>query len=76
MNVEQRIIKIVASQLKVDETSFTMGTNIVEDLGGDSLDAAEIIFDIEDEFGIELSKEDYVGMRTIQNLVEMVSKKI
>jgi acyl carrier protein len=76
MNVEQRIIKIVASQLKVDETSFKLDTNIVEDLGGDSLDAAEIIFDIEDEFGIELSKEEYTGMRTIQNLVEMVSKKI
>ena len=67
---------IVASQLNVDETSFKLDTNIVEDLGGDSLDAAEIIFDIEDEFGIELSKEEYTGMRTIQNLVEMVSKKI
>jgi acyl carrier protein len=77
MNVEQQIIKIVASQLNIEDLStITSDTHLVDDLGADSLDAAEILFDLEDLFKIEVVKEDFVGRRTISSLVELVNSKI
>jgi acyl carrier protein len=77
MNTEQTLIKIVAANLNIDDLStITADTHLVDDLGADSLDAAEILFDIEDAFNIEVMKEEFQGRRTIKSLVELIESKI
>jgi len=51
--IEEKIVKIITSEMRLDEPVAL--TDNLSDLNADSLDRAEIIFSIEDEFGIELN---------------------
>ena len=49
----EKLKKIIAEVLNVDEEEITMETTFVDDLGADSLDIFQIIMGIEEEFDIE-----------------------
>lgn len=53
-----KIKKIIAEVLNVDEEEITMDTTFVDDLGADSLDIYQIIMGIEEEFDIEIPNEE------------------
>lgn len=55
---EATIIRIVADVLGVDELTLSRETDIVNDLGADSLDLVELVMYIEDELLIELSDDE------------------
>ena len=54
----EKLKKIIAEVLTVDEEEITLDTRFTDDLGADSLDVFQIIMGIEEEFGIEISNED------------------
>ena len=70
----EKVKAIVARELNVEESSLTMETNFVEDLGADSLDAVEIIMAVEDEFGVEVNDDDAQGIKTVGDIVALVEK--
>ena len=76
MNIEDQVKQIVATTLNIESSEISNTSHIADELGADSLDAAEIIFEIEEVFEIDLDKADYSEMRTVQDLVDMVSKKL
>ena len=49
-----------------------MDTDIVEDLGADSLDAVELVMAVEEEFGCELDDETAQNIRKISDIVKYV----
>ena len=53
----EKLKKIIAEVLNVDEEEITMETTFVDDLGADSLDIFQIIMGIEEEFDIEIANE-------------------
>ena len=50
-NIEQRVKKIVAEQLGVNEADIKNESSFVDDLGADSLDTVELVMALEEEFG-------------------------
>ena len=70
--VFEKIQDIIANQLDVAKDEIAMETNLVKDLGGDSLDAVEIIMAIEDEFGIEIPDDQAEQFKLVGNLVKYV----
>jgi len=73
----EKIRAIIADQFGIDENEITMDTNILEDLEADSLDVVELSMSIEGEFSLdEMQEEDLKGLRTVGDLVELVSKAI
>ena len=69
-----KIKDIIIDQLQVEESDVAMDTNLMKDLSADSLDAAEIIMAIEDEFGIEIPDEDAENIQTVGDLVKYVEE--
>ena len=70
----ERVKKIIAEQLGVDEGNITPKTSFVEDLNADSLDLVELIMSLEEEFGqgsqsFEISDEDAEKIITVQDAV-------
>ena len=68
----EKIKAILAEQLDVDENSITADTNIVDDLGADSLDVVELIMSVEDEFQIEVPDEAIEKMESVGDIVAFV----
>lgn len=56
--IQDRLRKIVAEQLGVDESKVVPSASFTEDLNADSLDLVELIMSLEEEFGIEIPDED------------------
>ena len=53
-NIEQRVKKIVAEQLGVNESEIKNESSFVDDLGADSLDTVELVMALEEEFECEI----------------------
>ena len=58
MAVDERVKKIIAEQLGVEEDDVVPEAKFVEDLGADSLDTVELVMALEEEFEIEIPDED------------------
>ena len=71
-----KIKKILADTLDVNEDEISADTNIATDLGADSLDVVEILMSIEDEFDIEIPDSEIENIRTVGELVEYIEKNI
>jgi len=77
MDVRERAMDILAMQMGLDKTKINDEDKLVDTLAMDSLDAVELVMEIEEEFDIVL--EDEVaqkvvtvgdGLKLIQTLLE------
>lgn len=69
-----RLKKIVAEQLGVDESEVTPQASFVDDLNADSLDLVELIMSLEEEFGMEIPDQDAEKIRTVQEAVDYIDE--
>ena len=77
--VFDRVRKIIAEQLGVDEGEIKPETSFVDDLNADSLDLVELIMSLEEEFSkegkaIEISDEDAEKIATVQDAVNYIKE--
>lgn len=69
-NIENQVKGIIARVANIDPQSVTLNARIVEDLGVDSLDIIEIIMNVEEALGIEVSDEQAEQMSTVSDAFE------
>ncbi len=72
-NIEQRVKKIVAEQLGVNEAEVKATSSFVDDLGADSLDTVELVMALEEEFECEIPDEQAEKITTVQLAVDYVN---
>ena len=72
----EKLKKIIAEVLNVDEEEITMETTFVDDLGADSLDIFQIIMGIEEEFDIEIANEDAEHIVAVSDAVEEIKNAL
>ncbi len=72
----EKLKKIIADVLNVDEAEIAMDTTFVDDLGADSLDIFQIIMGIEEEFDIEINNEDAERITTVSDAVEEIKNAL
>ncbi len=72
----EKIKKIIAEVLNVDEEEISMDTTFVDDLGADSLDVFQIIMGIEEEFDIEIANEEAEKIATVGDAVEQIKNAL
>ena len=70
--VFEKIKLILSNQFDVEEDAITMETNIMEDLGADSLDVVDMLMSLEDEFDVEIPDEEIERIRTVGELVAYI----
>jgi len=77
--VLERVSKLIAEQLGVEEAEIKPETSFVEDLNADSLDLVELIMSLEEEFSktgktVEVSDEDAEKIATVQDAVDYIKE--
>ena len=70
----EKLKKIIAEVLNVDENEITMENTFIDDLGADSLDVFQIIMGLEEEFDIEIPNEEAEKIVTVGDAVEQIKK--
>ena len=70
----EKVRSALAKQFEMDPQTITMDTNLIDDIGADSLDVVELIMSLEDEFGIAISDEDAAQLYTVRRIVEYLEK--
>lgn len=75
--VLEKIKEILSAQFEVDADTITADTDIVDDLGADSLDLVDMLMSLEDEFNIgEVPDEMIEKIRTVGQLVTYIEENM
>jgi acyl carrier protein len=71
--IENKVKKIVAEHLGVDEGKIASNSSFIDDLGADSLDQVELVMAFEEEFGCEIPDEEAEKIVTVQDAVKYIN---
>ncbi len=71
-DIEQRVKKIVAEQLGVNEADIKNESSFVDDLGADSLDTVELVMALEEEFETEIPDDQAEKITTVQQAIDYI----
>lgn len=72
MDVFETVKKAIVDELSIDPKKVTLDSKLKEDLGADSIDAVQIIMDLEDAFGIEIDEDNAGAMETVGDVVKYI----
>ncbi|MEO0688366.1 MAG: acyl carrier protein [Cyanobacteria bacterium J06649_11] len=72
----EKVKKIVAEQLGVEDEKITPNAHFANDLGADSLDTVELVMALEEEFDIEIPDEAAEKITTVQEAVDYINGKV
>lgn len=70
----EKIKKLLAEQINISEDEIKMESDIINDLGADSLDVVEMIMGVETEFNVTVPDEVAMEMKTIGDVVAFIEK--
>ncbi len=71
-NIVERVKKIVAEQLGVNEADIKNESSFVDDLGADSLDTVELVMALEEEFECEIPDDQAEKITTVKQAVDYI----
>lgn len=70
--IKDKVRELLASQFELAIDKINDDTDIVADLGADSLDLVEMIMMLEEEFGIVITDEAIYGYKTVGEITAFI----
>ena len=71
--ISNKVKKIVADHLGIDESKVNEESSFIDDLGADSLDTVELVMAFEEEFGIEIPDDAAESIQTVGDAVNFIN---
>ncbi len=71
----EKISGIIADQLGIDAGDIALESNLTEDLKADSIDIVALIMDLESEYGIEISDDELLKLKTVGDVVKFIEAR-
>ena len=75
MELFTKVADLLASHLGVDASTITPESDIVKDLGADSLDIVEMLMTLEDELDI-IIPDDATGIKTVKDIAAFIENEM
>ena len=67
-----KIQKLIAEKLEIDESKITLDSSFRGDLGADSLDTYELVYAIEEELGVSIPDDKENEFETVRDAYEFI----
>ncbi|MFA5542378.1 MAG: acyl carrier protein [Bacilli bacterium] len=71
----EQVKDLISKGLNVDREKITIDTHLQRDLGADSLDAVDLIMEIEDTFNVEIPDDVVTNLNTVRDIVTFLESK-
>ena len=71
----EKIQKLIADKLEIDEGKITLDSSFRNDLGADSLDAYELVYAIEEELGVSIPDEKANEFETVRDAYDFIKSE-
>jgi len=72
----QKMKKLIAERLEIEEAKITMDSSFRQDLGADSLDTYELVYAIEEELGITIPDEKANEFETVRDALTFIQAEL
>jgi len=71
----EKIQKLIANKLEIDEGKITLDSSFRNDLGADSLDTYELVYAIEEELGVSIPDEKANEFETVRDAYDFIKSE-
>lgn len=75
MSTFEKLKDMLVEKLGVQEDKVTLESEIIKDLGADSLDLVEMLLSLEENFGVTVSDEQTEAIKTVKDIVDIIDNK-
>tara|TARA_X000000368_G_C23057966_1_gene725002 strand:- start:7325 stop:7576 length:252 start_codon:yes stop_codon:yes gene_type:complete len=74
--IKTKINNFLIEEFEIDPSLINENSNLVDDLGLDSLDFVDVVVEIEDIFGVKLTGEDFINVTTLEDFHNLIINKV
>ena len=71
----EKIQKLIADKLEIDESKITLDSSFRNDLGADSLDTYELVYAIEEELHVTIPDEKANEFETVRDAYDFIKSE-
>ena len=71
----EKIQKLIAEKLEIDESKITLDSSFRGDLGADSLDTYELVYAIEENLGVSIPDEKATEFETVRDAYDFIKSE-
>lgn len=75
MSTFEKVKNMLVEKLGVAEGKVTLESEIIKDLGADSLDLVEMLLSLEENFGVTVTDEQTESIVTVKDIVDIIDNK-
>ena len=71
-----RVVEVLANSFDLDPDQIQPTSHLFEDLDLDSIDAIDLVVGLEEETGLDVNEEELKAIRIVQDVVDLVHRKL
>ncbi len=75
-DVETKVKGVLAKYLGIAADTITPEQRLIEDLKVDSFASIELVFELEDQVGLEIPDKDFINLKTVGDVVTYVHSRL
>lgn len=76
MDIFEQVKKILCDQLDLEEEQVNEDSEVIDDLGADSLDIVDLVMTLEEEFDTEIPDEDIENLKTVGDIAKYIEDRV
>ena len=75
-DIEKRVIEVFVDKSSMDVGQIGFESSLIDDLGMDSLDAVEMVFEFEEQYGIDIPDEQIREFKKVKDIVRYLVERL
>lgn len=76
IDIEAKIKEALSGFLKIEPLKIKGNSLLREELGLDSMDTIDLVFELEDNFNLQIPDDDLINFKTVDNVIQYIEKKV
>lgn len=76
VEIEAKVRSALSDMLGLSSDEIKPESQVMSDLGADSLDVVEIVMAFEEEFDIEVNDDEFNEGTTVEGIVDLIASKV